>query len=433
MDIRQKLVILGEAAKYDASCASSGSGRQGKDGFGKACMAGICHTWAADGRCISLLKVLLSNTCIYDCAYCVNRVSNDVPRARFTPRELADITVEFYRRNYIEGLFLSSAVMKNPDYTCEQMLEVLRILRNEYRYFGYIHVKLIPGSSQEMTDRIGLYADRVSVNVELPTRASLKLLAPSKQPEHILSSMDRIKQAKEQNAEERRHFKNAPLFAPAGQSTQMIVGATPDSDRKLLALSGALYKTYQMKRVYFSAYMPVGNALMLPGPERPVPLRREHRLYQADWLMRFYGFSTEEITEGTNDNLDLDLDPKSAWAIRHPEQFPVEVNTAPYETILRVPGIGVISAKRIIAARRLGAVRLEHLRKLGVVMKRAQYFVTAMGKFGGRAMPGNPMMREILTDSPSVQAQLSLFTDETALPEPEAFRRLRQAAGGELL
>jgi len=419
--LEEKLKILGDAAKYDASCSSSGSGRAGKDGFGNAHMAGICHTWAADGRCISLLKVLMSNACIYNCSYCVNRCENNTPRAAFTPEELACLTTEFYRRNYIEGLFLSSAVVRSPDYTMELMLKALRILRNEYRFYGYIHLKVIPGCDPRLIYEAGLLADRLSVNIELPSESSLKLLAPQKQKPAILSPMDSIKALKLQNAEERKLFRSAPLFAPAGQTTQMIVGATPDTDLAILKLSKSLYKRYQMKRVYFSAYIPVGNHPVLPGPDKPAPLLREHRLYQADWLMRFYKFDADEIVDGNHPNLDADVDPKCSWALRHPEFFPVEVNSADYEMLLRVPGIGVKSADRIVAARRHRKLDPEDLRKMGVVMKRAQYFVTAKGRYIGSVPYDSPLLRDILAERLPF-AQMSLF-------DPPGAPLLREARG----
>lgn len=408
MSLYDKLTVLGEAARYDASCSSSGSGRQGKkDGLGNAHMAGICHTWAEDGRCVSLLKVLLSNDCIFDCAYCANRRSADTRRESFTPEELALITAEFYRRNYIEGLFLSSAVVCSPDHTMELMLSVLRLLRGEYGFCGYIHVKVIPGASRELINAVGLLADRVSVNIELPSEAGLKLLAPQKTRERIIAPMDRIKLLKDQNREERLAFRSAPLFAPAGQSTQMIVGATGDSDRRILTLSSALYGRYSMKRVYFSAYVPVGIHPALPGPEVKAPLKREHRLYQADWLMRFYGFSATEITE-EGENLDLELDPKCAWAVRHPELFPVDVNSAPYEELLRVPGIGVKSARRIISARRSRKLDIDDLRRLGAVTKRAAFFTCFGGKFYGFKRHDPAMLRSRLSDDAMEAAQMTL-------------------------
>jgi putative DNA modification/repair radical SAM protein len=420
MDIREKLRILGEAARYDASCASSGSGRQGKaGGLGNAHMSGICHSWSDDGRCISLLKILLSNDCVFNCAYCANRRTADIERATFTPEEIALLTTEFYRRNYIEGLFLSSAVINSPDGTMELVHSALALLRGKYGFCGYIHVKIIPGTSEELVSRIGMLADRVSVNIELPSEESLKLLAPQKQREKILAPMSVIKRLKTENTEERKVFRHAPLFAPAGQSTQMIVGATRDSDRRILTLSSALYGKYNLKRVYFSAYVPVGNHPTLPPPDVRVPLRREHRLYQADWLMRFYEFSSDEITEN-DDDLDLELDPKSAWAVRHPEFFPVEVNTADYRTLLRVPGIGVRSAQRIIGARKSRTLDLYDLKKLGLVLKRAVYFITCGGKYYGGVKPGSPILRGLLSDGTVESRQTALFDFEPEIIVPVA-------------
>ncbi len=370
-----KLTILADAAKYDAACTSSGVIRGAKPGtIGTAVNSGCCHTFSADGRCVSLLKVLYTNHCCYDCAYCVNRCSNDVPRTAFTPRELAELTIQFYRRNYIEGLFLSSAVLKSPDYTTERMIETLGLLRTEYRFNGYIHAKAIPGADPGLTYQLGLLADRLSVNIELPSESSLRLLAP-----------DKIRDGAAQSKAELKLYRHAPKFAPAGQSTQMIVGATPESDRHILSLTEGLYRKYRLKRVFFSAYMPVSDHKSLPVPAgfKP-PLLREHRLYQADWLLRFYGFTAGEILDESRPNFDEALDPKSDWALRHPEFFPVEVNRADYEAILRVPGIGMRGAQRIVAARRYGPLSFEGLKRLGIVMKRAQYFITC----GGRMLPG---------------------------------------------
>ena len=412
----EKLTILGDAAKFDASCSSSGGGRAGKPGqLGNAHMAGICHTWAADGRCVSLLKVLFTNKCVFNCSYCVNRREADTPRAEFTPEELAELTVSFYRRNYIEGLFLSSGVLVSPDHTMERMHWTLQLLREIHRFGGYIHVKIIPGTSPALTDAIGLLADRISVNIEMPSSDSLALYAPQKKPDAILTPMRYIHQTKQLNLEDRRHYKRAPLFAPAGQTTQMIVGASPDPDLTILRLSKGLYKKFNLKRVYFSAYIPVGQHPALPVRGTPAPLQREHRLYQADWLMRFYGFDAEEILETAQPMLDRDIDPKAAWALRHPELFPIEVNTAPYEMLLRIPGVGVTSAKRIVSARRQARLRLDHLYKLGIVMKRAQYFLTADGKFAGRLQPDNPYLRQTLQDPLADVGQLSLFSAGTPL------------------
>ncbi len=376
----KKLQILSGAARYDASCSSSGSKREGPaSGIGNTSNSGICHSWADDGRCISLLKILLSNDCQYDCAYCVNRSSNVVERASFTAREVVDLTLDFYRRNYIEGLFLSSAVMGSPDQTMERMVRVAETLRTEEQFGGYIHLKIIPGSSSELVRKAGLYADRISVNIELPSQASLERLAPQKHKEAILAPMALIGREIASSLVERKTSRHAPRFAPAGQSTQMIIGASPENDFQILRLSQGLYKKMQLKRVYYSAYMPVSDDNRLPVLAAP-PLLREHRLYQADWLLRFYGFSAEEILSDDTPNLDESFDPKSAWALRHPEFFPVEINRADYGTLLRVPGIGVTSAKRIIAARRFSAITPEGMKKIGVVMKRAKYFITCSGR-----------------------------------------------------
>ncbi len=386
MEVMDKLTILADAAKYDAACTSSGVVRGGKPGsIGTATNSGCCHTFSADGRCVSLLKVLYTNHCCYDCAYCVNRRSNDVPRTAFTPRELAELTIQFYRRNYIEGLFLSSAVLKSPDYTTERMIETLRLLRTQYHFNGYIHAKAIPGADPGLTYALGLLADRLSVNIELPSETSLQLLAPDKTKAAIFKPMAQIRDGAAQSKAELKLYRHAPRFAPAGQSTQMIVGATPESDRQILSLTQGLYQKYRLKRVFFSAYMPVSDHKNLPAPAgfKP-PLLREHRLYQADWLLRFYGFTAQEILDETHPNFDAALDPKSDWALRHPEFFPVEVNRADYEAILRVPGIGMRGAERIVAARRYGPLSFEGLKRLGIVMKRAQYFITC----SGRMLPG---------------------------------------------
>ena len=386
MEVMDKLTILADAAKYDAACTSSGVIRGAKPGtIGTATNSGCCHTFSADGRCVSLLKVLYTNHCCYDCAYCVNRCSNDVPRTAFTPRELAELTIQFYRRNYIEGLFLSSAVLKSPDYTTERMIETLGLLRTEYRFNGYIHAKAIPGADPGLTYQLGLLADRLSVNIELPSESSLRLLAPDKSRTSIFTPMAQIRDGAAQSKAELKLYRHAPKFAPAGQSTQMIVGATPESDRHILSLTEGLYRKYRLKRVFFSAYMPVSDHKSLPVPAgfKP-PLLREHRLYQADWLLRFYGFTAGEILDESRPNFDEALDPKSDWALRHPEFFPVEVNRADYEAILRVPGIGMRGAQRIVAARRYGPLSFEGLKRLGIVMKRAQYFITC----GGRMLPG---------------------------------------------
>jgi putative DNA modification/repair radical SAM protein len=380
MDIHEKLGILSGAARYDASCASSGCGREGSAiRVGNTSQGGICHSWSDDGRCISLLKLLLSNDCRYDCAYCVNRSSNPVPRASFTAREVVDLTMDFYRRNYIEGLFLSSAVMKGPDQTMEEMVRVVEMLRVEEKFGGYIHLKVIPGCSPELVRRAGLAADRISVNIELPSSESLHRLAPQKRKEAILEPMKLIGTEIGSSLVERTLSRKAPKFAPAGQSTQMIIGASPETDLQILRLSQGLYRRMNLKRVYYSAFVPVNDDNRLPVLASP-PLLREHRLYQADWLLRFYGFSAEEILSDATPDLDESFDPKTAWALRHPEFFPVEVNRADYLTLLRVPGIGVTSAKRIVAARRFSVITPEGMKKIGVVMKRAKYFITCSGR-----------------------------------------------------
>ena len=366
-DVFEKLKILTDAAKYDVACTSSGVNRDSDGtGIGSAASCGICHTFSADGRCVSLLKILMSNVCAYDCAYCVNRSSNDIPRATFTPREIAELTINFYRRNYIEGLFLSSAVVGNPTRTTELMTEALRILREEYRFFGYIHAKAIPGADTDAIYRLGLYADRMSVNIELPSEKSLNLLAPSKTRGAILSPMTFIRDGIKESSHEVAKFKHAPKFAPAGQSTQMIVGASDESDCQILRLTESLYKKFGLKRVFFSAYVPAVSSSLLPSTDTKPPLLREHRLYQADWLLRYYGFTANELLE-EGENFNLYLDPKCNWALAHLESFPVNVNKAPFELLLRVPGIGVTSAKRIVSARRARALDLQALKKMGVV------------------------------------------------------------------
>ena len=417
MELMDKLEILADAAKYDAACTSSGLDRAGRPGsIGSTTLAGCCHTFSADGRCVSLLKVLMTNICIYDCQYCVNRRSNDLPRTAFTPRELCELTMGFYRRNYIEGLFLSSAVLVSPDDTTERMIETLRLLREEYRFGGYIHAKAIPGADPRLTYRLGLLADRMSINIELPSSASLALLAPDKKKDAIFSPMKQIRDGITVSKQERKLYRHASRFAPAGQSTQMIVGATPESDRQILSLTQGLYDKYRLKRVFYSAYMPVSNSPLLPAPQgfQP-PLLREHRLYQADWLLRYYHFRAEELLDENNPNLDPRLDPKCTWALRHLEFFPVEVNQADYEALLRVPGIGVTSARRILTARRLGALTFEGLKRLGVVLKRAQYFLTCSGKpLTGLRVREDGLLRHLAAlEAPSLAGpapeQLSLF------------------------
>lgn len=454
----EKLKILADSAKYDVSCSSSGVGRKNNGKIGSGAAEGICHTWSADGRCISLLKVLFTNRCVYDCEYCVNRRSADTERASFEPEELAQLTIEFYRRNYIEGLFLSSAVEVSPDHTAERILHCLRLLRREYGFAGYIHAKIIPGVSQELLYDIGLEADRLSVNIEMPTSKSLALFAPQKKPKQIFSPMRQItntlierkalkgpgtmfkgqdlnstlnyltpgqtrlavssEQLKEnQNMDmgpagamvpARRRGKET--FAPAGQTTQMIIGAGQETDRQILTTTENLYHTFKMKRVYYSAYIPVVSSPILPDALTAPPLGREHRLYQADWLLRFYGFRASEILDDENPNLDPDLDPKVTWALRHLDQFPVEVNKAPMDHLLRIPGVGAISAQRIVRQRKIAAVKYEDLKKMGVVLKRARHFLTCSGKYYGEKnfMP-EAIKHQILEINDGIQ--MSMFSD----------------------
>ena len=422
MDVFDKLKILTDAAKYDVACTSSGVDKKAaRGGMGNATACGICHSFAADGRCISLLKVLMTNACTYDCQYCVNRRSNDTARAAFTPRELAELTINFYRRNYIEGLFLSSGIQRNPDYTCEQMIEALRILREEYRFSGYIHAKAIPGADSLLISRLGMLADRMSVNIELPSQSSLKLLAPDKTKHSILAPMGYIQNRIQENTTDLVRYRHTPRFAPAGQSTQMIVGATPETDFQILNLTEGLYKKYKLKRVFFSAYMPVSDSALLPALDTKPPLLREHRLYQADWLLRFYGFSANELLDAGHQSFNPYIDPKCNWALNHMEHFPMEVNRAPYTELLRIPGIGVTSAKRIVTARRTGPLNFDGLKKLGVVLKRAQYFITCGGRTAdGLKITQDAALRSLMSDtafgmyrlglpSGSVPEQLSLF------------------------
>ena len=376
-EILEKLQVLAESAKYDVSCSSSGTTRKNTPGgIGSAVGWGICHSFTEDGRCVSLLKIMLTNHCIYDCAYCINRRSNDLRRATFSVSELVELTIEFYRRNYIEGLFLSSGVVRNPDYTMERLVRVIKDLRTIHRFNGYIHMKSIPGASEALVHEAGLYADRMSVNIEIPTEENLKMLAPEKDHSSVYKPMLYIQQGVLESHEERLKHRSAPRFAPAGQSTQMIVGATNETDKQILLTSDSLYQRPSMKRVYYSGFIPVNSYdNRLPALKQP-PLVRENRLYQADWLMRFYGFGVNEIVDDKHPDLDLEIDPKLAWALRHPEQFPVDVNKADYAMILRIPGIGVKSAKLIVASRRFTRLKSSDLKKMGIVMKKAQYFIT---------------------------------------------------------
>ena len=423
MELMDKLTILADSAKYDAACTSSGVDRAGVHGsIGSAANCGICHSFSADGRCISLLKILMTNSCVYDCHYCVNRRSNDIERATFTPHELAELTISFYRRNYIEGLFLSSGVLKNPDYTCERMIEALNILRNEYRFGGYIHAKAIPGADPRLLDRLGVLADRMSINIELPSQKSLEILAPDKSKHDIIKPMGYISDKIKENKGDIVKYNHAPSFSKAGQATQMIIGATPDTDYQIINLSAALYNKYQLKRVFYSAYMPVISSSSLPALNTPPPLLREHRLYQADWLLRFYGFSANEILDEEHPDLNPYIDPKCNWAINHIDMFPIEINTASYEMLLRVPGIGTRSAARIVKARRTGSIDFAGLKKIGAVLKRAQYFVTCNGKINeGLKITQDGILRSLISERchhelPGYQPeQLSLFLDPSQI------------------
>ncbi len=419
--VQKKLKILADAAKYDVSCASSGSRRQNSGkGLGNGVACGICHSFTEDGRCVSLLKILLSNHCIYDCAYCINRRSNDRPRATFTVDEIVDLTINFYRRNYIEGLFLSSGVMKNPDYTMERLMLVAKKLRNEQRYYGYIHLKAIPGANDELIRQTGFYVDRLSVNIEIPSEQQLKIVAPEKDYNGVLHPMSLIKNNIAINKEERKKYRSVKnqLFTPAGQSTQLIIGATPETDRQILALSSGLYKKKQLKRVYFSGYIPVNNYDdRLPAITQP-PMIRENRLYQSDWLMRFYQFGADEILDKQHPNLDLEIDPKLAYALRNMHLFPIDINKADYEMILRIPGVGVRSAQMIVHARRFRRLNMQHLKKIGVVLKRAKYFITC-NELPAYVKDLSPqtLRRHIITETRSKwrpqDMQLSLFHPNT--------------------
>lgn len=381
MSIMEKLGILTDAAKYDVACTSSGVDRRGDGkGIGNAVAAGLCHSFGTDGRCISLLKILFTNECIYDCKYCINRKSNDVPRASFTPEEVCELTMNFYKRNYIEGLFLSSGILYNPDFTMELIYQTIYKLRTEYHFQGYIHVKAIPGADPAIIQKVGFVTDRMSVNLELPTAEGLKELAPNKHRRNILAPMRQVQNGIQANKNELVLYKKTPRFVPAGQSTQMIVGATPENDYQLMMVAESLYKKFDLKRVFYSAFVNVNEDKALPALPGGPPLLREHRLYQADWLLRFYGFGASELLSEEKPNFNILLDPKADWALRHLELFPVEINRADYQILLRIPGVGVKSAQRIVRARRNGALRFEDLKKIGVVLKRALYFITCSGK-----------------------------------------------------
>jgi len=416
--IQNKLSVLADAAKFDVSCASSGSNRKNTTkGIGNGVACGICHSFTEDGRCVSLFKILMTNHCIYDCAYCINRRSNDRQRATLTVEEIVDLTIGFYRRNYIEGLFLSSGVIKSPDFTMERMVQVAKKLRLEENYNGYIHLKAIPGSSPELVHEAGLWADRLSVNIEIPTEIHLKHLAPEKDYRGILLPMSQIRNEILANKEEQKIFRKAPRFSPAGQSTQMIIGATPETDRQIILLSSGLYKTQNLKRVYFSGYLPVNQYdQRLPAINQP-PLIRENRLYQSDWLIRFYHFNAEEILTEDQPFLDLDIDPKLGFALRNMHQFPVDINSADYEMILRVPGIGVHSAQKIILARRHRKLNSLHLQKIGIVMKRAKYFITcnelavSTSDWAPERLKNKLIAESVSKNRKSPDTQLSFFTD----------------------
>ena len=441
--VADKLRILSAAARYDVSCASSGSSRNSPAGsLGNVVPGGICHSWAADGRCISLLKVLFTNFCVYDCAYCMNRRSNDIERAAFSPSELADLTISFYKRNYIEGLFLSSGIIKNPDYTMELLIRCVKLLRENHGFAGYIHLKAIPGADPDLIFQAGNLADRLSVNLELPSQQSLNLLAPDKSKASIFGPMQRIRDwSLEYNppagrqrlvsysginaltsAPARHQPATRPVFVPGGQSTQLIIGASPEDDRQILTLSESLYKKMQLKRVYYSAYVSYNHDSRLPDTQPP-PLLREHRLYQADWLLRFYRFSVDELFENGPPLLDNDFDPKIMWALRHPEFFPIDVNRADFESLLRVPGLGMISARRIVQARRVGRLNIEDLAKLGVVMKRARYFLTAPGSDNGTLGldPTRLRQRLLAVEPPVLKPKQLTFEDMTGF-QPEIFK-----------
>ncbi len=420
--VKAKLEILADAAKYDVSCSSSGGNRKNSNkGLGDSSTTGICHSYTEDGRCVSLLKILLTNFCIYDCAYCVTRKSNDIQRAAFTVEEVVDLTISFYRRNYIEGLFLSSGIFKNADYTMERLVRVAKKLRLEHNFNGYIHLKSIPGASDELMREAGLYADRLSMNLEIPTESGLKLLAPDKNHQDMIKPMAFVKNELIQYKEEKKKFKSTPKFAPAGQSTQVIIGATQENDFQIINVANHFYKNFNLKRVYYSGYVPISNDTRLPAIGSQVPLVRENRLYQADWLMRFYGFKANEILDKSNPFLDLEVDPKMGWALRNITLFPVIIQNAPLEMILRVPGIGVKSAYKIVNARRFQNLSLEHLKKIGVSINRAKYFISVSNENSHLKFLNALNLKEIiLNDMKSkfenpFSNQLSLLNDATFL------------------
>ena len=430
ISVMEKLNILSDAAKYDVACTSSGVDRQNDGtGMGNCAKAGICHSFSADGRCISLLKILFTNECIYDCKYCINRSSNDVKRASFTPDEVCELTIEFYRRNYIEGLFLSSGVWKSPNFTMEMLYQTIYKLRTVYRFQGYIHVKTIPGASPELVQKVGFLADRMSINLELPTAEGLKKLAPHKNRKNILTPMRMVQNGMAENKQEIVAYRNAPRFVPAGQSTQMIIGATPENDYQILNVAEALYKNFELKRVFYSAFIHVNEDSNLPArTDAGPPLLREHRLYQADWLLRFYGFEANELLSEKNPNFNVLVDPKCNWALEHLEIFPVEVNRAGYYTLLRVPGIGYKSASRIVKARRMGILDFSDLKKMGVVLKRALYFITCNGKMMHQTkLEEDYIVRQLTYEKEKLPfqvdgvtyRQMSLFDDYTHFRLPD--------------
>ena len=431
LSLMEKLEILSDAAKYDVACTSSGSERKGDGkGIGNAVKAGICHSFSADGRCISLLKILFTNECVYDCKYCLNRCSNDIPRASFTPDEVCRLTIEFYRRNFIEGLFLSSGILYNPTYTMELILQTVYKLRTEYHFQGYIHIKAIPGAAPEVIQRAGFWVDRMSVNLELPTAEGLQRLAPNKHRRTILAPMRQIQNGIEVSKNEIALYRNAPQFVQAGQSTQMIIGATPENDYQILSVAESLYQKFALKRVFYSAFVAVNQDKELPALPGGPPLLREHRLYQADWLLRFYGFCADELLSQERPDFNILLDPKADWALRHLEQFPVEINKASYETLLRVPGIGVKSARRIVQARRNGSLDFSHLKKMGVVLKRAHFFILCSGRQMYRVRTDEDFITRQLLDCKErlpfdadgvTYQQLSLFDDRRFIMDQNRF------------
>lgn len=401
--IRQKLSILADAAKYDVSCSSSGSDRKNDNkGLGNGHTSGICHTYTEDGRCVSLLKILLTNHCIFDCAYCVSRKSNDIQRAAFTIQEVVDLTMNFYRRNYIEGLFLSSGIFKNADFTMERLLSVVKKLRLEEKYNGYIHLKTIPGASEELIHEAGLYADRMSINLEMPTESGLKLLAPEKSHQDVIKPLDFVNKQIIQFKDEKKLIKHIPKFVPAGQSTQMVIGATPETDKEIMYTADAFYKNFSLRRVYYSGYIPISHDSRMPMIGTQPPLLRENRLYQTDWLMRFYGFNIREILNDENPHLDTDIDPKLSWALRNLQHFPVDINVAPYRMIMRIPGIGISSANKIVQARKFGKLRIDQLKKIGVAYNRAKHFIKCLDSpFQLKDFQAHQIKAFILTESES--------------------------------